>query len=76
MRLSAHGCVAPPKRDFTSVFMDCKVFIGSAQNAHIIWVEPVGPLACLPGKNKIRYFSDLNGLNPAISGTKPENLKP
>jgi hypothetical protein len=33
------------------------------QNAHMIWVEPVGPLARLPVKNKIRHFSDFNGLN-------------
>jgi len=29
----------------------------------MIWVEPVGPFAGLPGKNKIGHFSDFNGLN-------------
>jgi len=29
----------------------------------MIWVEPVGPLARLPGKNRIKYFSNLNGFN-------------
>ncbi len=48
------------KRDFTSIFTNIKEFIESAQNAHIIWVEPVGPFA---RKNKIRHFSDSNGLS-------------
>jgi hypothetical protein len=43
-RLSAHGCVAPPKRNFTSIIMNIKEFVGSAQNAHMIWVEPVEPV--------------------------------
>jgi hypothetical protein len=34
MRLNVQGRVAPPKRDFTSIFMNIKEFIGSAQNAH------------------------------------------
>jgi hypothetical protein len=28
-----------------SIFLDIKAFIGSAQHAHMITVEPVGPLA-------------------------------
>jgi hypothetical protein len=43
------------------------------QNAHMIWVEPVGPLARLPVKNKIRHFSDFNGLNPALSAGPTTN---
>jgi hypothetical protein len=38
MRLSAQGGVAPPKRDFTSIFMNIKEFIGPTQNAHILAV--------------------------------------
>jgi hypothetical protein len=41
MRLSDHGSVAPPQRDFTSIFMNIKEFSGSAQNAHMLWVEPI-----------------------------------
>jgi hypothetical protein len=46
-----------------SIFMNIKAFLGSAQKAHMITVEPVGPLARLPEKNKIRHFSDFNRLN-------------
>jgi hypothetical protein len=60
MRLKAHGGIAALKRDFTSIFMNIKDFIESAQNAHMIWVEPVCPFA---RKNKIRNFSNFNGLN-------------
>ena len=39
MHLTLNGCVAPPKRDFTSIFMNIKEFIGSAQNAHVLRVR-------------------------------------
>jgi hypothetical protein len=42
--------------------MNIKAFVGSAQKAHMIMVEPVGPLACLPEKHKIKHFSDFNRL--------------
>ena len=43
--------------------MNVKAFIGLAQKAHMVMVEPVDPLARLPEKNKIRHFSDFNRLN-------------
>jgi hypothetical protein len=52
-RLSAHGCVAPLKRDFTSIFMNIKEFIGSAQNAHI--------LSCM-----LRFFAEPRLLSTLI----------
>jgi hypothetical protein len=45
MRLSAQGGVTPPKRDFTSIFLNIKEFIGLVQNAHI--------LACM-----LRFFTN------------------
>jgi hypothetical protein len=44
MRLSAHGGVAPRKRDYTSIFMKINACIKPAQNAHI--------LACM-----LRFFA-------------------
>ena len=44
MRLSAHGSVAPRKRDYTSIFMKINACIKPAQNAHI--------LACM-----LRFFA-------------------
>ena len=35
----------------------------TTQGVNWIGVEPVVPLARLPVKNKIRHFSDFNGLN-------------
>jgi hypothetical protein len=44
-------------------FYNTKVRQNPPKNAHLIWVVPVGPLACLPVKNKIGLYSDFNGLN-------------
>jgi hypothetical protein len=55
MRQKARGGVSPPKRDFTSIFLNIRAFIGLAQNAHTIWVEPVEPV----GPVEIGKISDF-----------------